>query len=172
MQHIISRAGAAIRVLFLPYCKPCNTYTYIHFISFYGCHFFVVPDWDANIATWTVGHCGTFPTTWLLPKRQNNETQSLWVRLTCKNCIHNFSHNNIFLPELRTVRNRPVSIALLSSTLSIKPNTQARECYLFRYIKLFSSAEWWSYFYQQLKFHFPIFLLPKPKVMIYSVSVY
>ena len=39
---------------------------------------------------------------------------------------------------------------------------------LYKYMKRFHSAEWWTLISQWSKFHFPIFLLPKPKV---SVSI-
>ena len=40
------------------------------------------------------------------------------------------------------------------------------------YMKPFCSAEWWTLIFQWSKFHFQIFLLPKPKVSIYSVLEY
>ena len=39
-------------------------------------------------------------------------------------------------------------------------------------MKPFHSAEWWTFIFLWLKFHFPVFLLPKTKASIYSVSVY
>ena len=62
----------------------------------------------------------------------------------------------------------------LSIVLARKTLETLKECYLYMYMKPFSSAEWWTFFSQWLKFHFPIFLLslPKPKLLICSVSVY
>ena len=47
----------------------------------------------------------------------------------------------------------------LPTTLTNKPSTHVKECYLFMSIKLFRSAEWWTFISQWLKFHFPIFLV-------------
>ena len=59
------------------------------------------------------------------------------------------------------------------TTLTNKPNTQVKECYLYMYINhfLLQNGEL-SLKVQWSKIHFPIFLLPKPKVSIYSVSVH
>ena len=50
-----------------------------------------------------------------------------------------------------------------------------KDCYLYRYMKPFRSAEWWTYFPQWSKFHFPIFLLPNPNcqfVLFQYTNVY
>ena len=62
----------------------------------------------------------------------------------------------------------PGSMAELPTTL----NTQVKECYIFMSVKQLCSAKWWTFISQRSKFHFPIFLLSKRKVLIYSVSVY
>ena len=70
------------------------------------------------------------------------------------------------------IESRSTAWLPITRALTNKPNTQVRECYLVMYIKPFRSAEWWTLISQWSKFDFPIFLLPKPKVSIYSVSVY
>ena len=47
-----------------------------------------------------------------------------------------------------------------------------KECHLCMYLKPFRSAKWWTFISHWSNFHFPIFLLPKSKCLIYSVSVY
>ena len=104
----------------------------------------------------------------------------------------NFLPINTFLPELQTVRNPtrvpgllqnfqppwPISQTLRQknapTTLTNKPNTQVKKCYLFQ-VHIYENI----LFCLMVNFHFPMFkilfpyiLLPKPKVSIYSVSVY
>ena len=63
---------------------------------------------------------------------------------------------------------KPWSTAELPTTLTNKPNTQVKECYLYMSMKPFRSAEWWTCIFKWSKFQFPIFLFSKLRVSIYS----
>ena len=86
---------------------------------------------------------------------------------TLKNRILQFpAQRHFYCLNCKLLGIEPGSKAEFPSTWTNKPNTQEKDCYLYMFMNPFRSAEWWTCIFQWSKFHFPIFLLSKPRVWV------